>query len=192
MGLDRDFKKIIKSYKENWDAISADPNLSEAFIEEFADKLNWRMVSNRATLSEAFIEKHIDRLDMSAILSRQKVSEAFLRKNMASFKWNDWKALSACQKLSEKFILEFADKINWTDITAGQDLSEEFMEKYADKIRWEYVARYQRISEEFYWKHKDKLEISFLLTNKKTDVSTWSNEFQQEKKKQQMNVATVY
>ena len=25
MGLDRDFKKIIKSHKENWDAISADP-----------------------------------------------------------------------------------------------------------------------------------------------------------------------
>ena len=200
MGIDKDYKKIIKSHKEDWAAISADPSLDEGFIREFADKVVWRIIAEKQDLSESFIEANIDRfndpatgsLDLTAILTKQKLSENFLRKYADKFKWSDWKVLSSCQKLSEKFILDFENKVNWSDITAGQELSEKFIEEHQDKIKWEYVARYQTITEEFFWKHQDKIDVNFLVKSQKVDTKRWSAKFQELKEKEALKAEVLY
>jgi hypothetical protein len=88
------------SDKLDWYCISANQNLSEDFIREFADKVHWLSISARQNLSKEFIREFAD-----------KVS---------------WDHISTNQNLSEEFIREFKDKVNWYDISAKQKLSEEF------------------------------------------------------------------
>jgi len=71
--------------------------------------------------------------------------------------------MSQYQKLSEKFIEKFQDKINWMWISIKQKLSEEFIEKYKDKVDWYEISRYQKLSEELVIKFKQHIDIDYLL-----------------------------
>ena len=80
-----------------------------------------------------------------------------------------WYYISQCQKLSEKFIEKYQDKINWNLISKNQNvkLSESLIEKYQDKINWNNISEYQLLSENFIKKYQDKINFSLLLKNKK-------------------------
>ena len=73
-------------------------------------------------------------------------------------KKTDWKYISQCQTLSEKFIEKFKDEICWNSISQCQTLSEEFIEKYKDEVYWHYISQYQILSEEFIEKFEDKVD----------------------------------
>jgi len=77
-------------------------------------------------------------------------------------KKTDWKYISQCQTLSEKFIEKFKDEICWNSISQCQTLSEEFIEKYKDKIDWYYISIYQTLSEKFIEKYKDTVNWPYI------------------------------
>ena len=50
----------------------------------------------------------------------------------------------------------------WTNISEYQKLSEKFIEKYSDKLCWFRIAIFQELSEEFIIRHSDKLAINVI------------------------------
>ncbi len=119
--------------------------LSEAFIEEFADKLNWEYVSKNQKLSEPFIEKWADKIN--------------------------WYWISSYQTLSESFIEKWADKLTWDFICGRQKLSESFIEKWSNKVNWGLISCHQKLSEDFIIKHKDKINFKYLTYDKRKNIS---------------------
>ena len=69
----------------------------------------------------------------------------------------NWKRISACQRLSEGFIREFADRVNWNCISHFQHLSEGFIRKFKNKVEWDWISEYQKLSEDFIRKFKKKV-----------------------------------
>src|SRR5574343_779114 len=62
------------------------------------------------------------------IVEEIKDIEKFFDENIKNFEV-DWSYISIFQKLSEKFIEKYSDKINWHHISEFQKLSEKFIEK---------------------------------------------------------------
>ena len=56
--------------QNDWANISRYPELSEAFIEKYADKVNWRLISKYQKLSETFIKKHAKKVSWPHIVER--------------------------------------------------------------------------------------------------------------------------
>jgi hypothetical protein len=98
----------------DWGKISSHQNLSEEFIEEFADKVDWVYISSYQKLSEKFIEKFQDKVN--------------------------WLSISRKQVLSEDFIREFADKVRWSNISYSQNLSESFIAEFETKVSWAAIS----------------------------------------------------
>jgi len=71
----------------------------------------------------------------------------------------DWKGVSRFQKLSEKFIIKFEDRVDFESITQYQynRLSINFIRKYQNKMEWEYISRKKSLPEDFMIEFKDKL-----------------------------------
>jgi hypothetical protein len=128
----------------DWVYICEKFKLSEAFIEEFADKVNWFYISVYQKLSEPFIRKFADKVD--------------------------WLYISSCQTLSEAFIEEFADKVDWEEISIHQELSEDFMIKNRNRINFGLLKnnKKSKITYALYSQLKDKI----LLTDVKFDYKT--------------------
>ena len=57
--------------------------------------------------------------------------------------------ISQYQKLSQKFIEEFADKLDWDSISICQKLSEKFIQKHIDRVNIKEIFLHQKLSEEF-------------------------------------------
>lgn len=92
---EQDIEKYLQENQEVdpqlWGAISLNPNISEIFIEKYANKVNWTSVSAIHKLSEDFIERHADKVD--------------------------WEYISLNQTLSEKIIEKYANKVDWSCIS---------------------------------------------------------------------------
>jgi hypothetical protein len=105
-------------------------------------------------------------------LIKKKYSEKTLEKNIDLFNYEDWFCIARFQKLSEKFIEKYSDKLNWYYISGFQNLSEEFMEKHSNKICWFSISLYQKLSEEFIKKHINKIDVEELMYNKRVSKKT--------------------
>lgn len=92
----------------DWEVLSCNDmysgELSELFMETYADKLNWIGLSVHQHLSEDLIEKYSDRVD--------------------------WGLISEYQPLSEEFIERHKDDVLWELIHENKDVSEEFKKKH--------------------------------------------------------------
>ena len=114
MYIDRDLDKEetsssgLPSDREGWEKLVKFDVLSEAFMEEYADKLDWKMISKYQKLSEKFIERHADKVN--------------------------WYEISIHQELSEAFIEKYADKVHWRLISIRQQLSDEFKQRHANRL----------------------------------------------------------
>ena len=97
-------------------------DLTEDFIEEFADKVDWHYICSCQDLSESLMRKYSDKLD--------------------------WITVSRWQTLSEQFIEDFSQEINWHDISYGCAFSETFIEKYLNKLDLIHLS-YEKCTEEF-------------------------------------------
>jgi hypothetical protein len=101
-------------------------------------------------------------------LKSEKYSENDLENNIHLFDERDWEHICANQKLSEKFIEKYSDKVCWESICCNQNLSECFIEKHMpelDSITWDYISYYQILSEEFIRKHIHKINVFCLMEN---------------------------
>lgn len=144
----------------DWDKKSEEPQLTEAFIEEHADRVNWKIICNHQNLSEAFIEKFKDRVDWKIISCKQKLSEVFIMKYKAKLCWSD---VCAYQKLSEKFMIKMSKYIDWGIVCEVQEMSESFIIKHQGNMSWENIFIGQRLSEAFIAKYHHMHEDSLTL-----------------------------
>ena len=96
-------------------------------------------------------------IDWNFILYKYRVPLSIIRKYHKDFQTNEWHMISKYQKLSEKFIIEFQDKVSWEDISCFQILSKDFIRKFKDKIDWYFLTRYHKLSDSFREEFADKL-----------------------------------
>ena len=74
---------IIPTFDENynaWTLISIWPDLTEEFIDTYADKLSWEHISRCQNLSEEFIDAHSDLVHWDEIVKHQHISSDFMLK----------------------------------------------------------------------------------------------------------------
>jgi hypothetical protein len=83
----------------------------------------------------------------------------------------EWGVISRTVKLSEDFIIEYADKVWWTNIQEYQVLSEEFIKDHADIVYWFYISKYQKLSNRFILENFDILYPRRLLENYRLELS---------------------
>ena len=70
----------------------------------------------------------------------------------------NWTYISGTQKISEKLIEKYKDKVHWGYISAYQTLSEDFIRKFADEVNWNSIFKFQKnLSPEFREEFKDRL-----------------------------------
>ena len=79
----------------------------------------------------------------------------------------NWINISAYQKLSEKFIEKYENKVNWNYISFNQKLSEKFIKKFSNKVYWNYISEYQKLTEKFIEKYENKVDWSYISYNQK-------------------------
>ncbi len=104
-------------------------DLSEQFMDKFADKLDWFGICVLENLSEKFIESHKDKIFRLPLCRYQILSEEFIENNLNLI---DWAAISYSQVLSEKFIKKHKDEINFYNLMKNNKikLSNKFIIKY--------------------------------------------------------------
>jgi hypothetical protein len=100
-----------------------------------------------------------------------KCSESFLRefiKNIDNIDSGVWGIISGYQRLSERFIIDFKDKLDWKCISSFQVLSDKFIEEFKDKIDWAYLSINNSLSENIIRKYPDKIDWNYndLYSNK--------------------------
>ena len=72
--------------------------------------------------------------------------------------YQNWRALSRHNGLTEDFIREFQDKVHWDCISIYQHLSEEFIREFKDDVVWTLISIYQHLSEDFIREFEDKVD----------------------------------
>jgi hypothetical protein len=142
--------------KLDWKNLSQNQILSEKFILEFQNHVYWRHIALFQNLSEKFIENNICKLkhhhpELCKIHIKdttfQNLSLNYILKYRNEFDYNDWEIISACQKLTENFIIKFNNKIHWDNLGAKYplDLSINFLHTYKNKINWYTYFKNQKI-----------------------------------------------
>lgn len=82
-------KYAVKANK--WEIVSYYQDLSEKFMEKFADKLNWNYISQKQHLSRKFMVKHFDKLNKFWLKQYQKNWDDDIEKEYEFYKAeNNW------------------------------------------------------------------------------------------------------
>lgn len=133
--------KLMEEFPErfNWEEISENAwenNLNEEFITMFKDNLVWNKELKEYILqtdfSEEFVESLLDKFDsVNEVLKEREVSEEFIRKYIDRV---DFYTLSCNQFLSNKFIIEYADRLFFDKIIFGEPVDNDTFEIIKDKI----------------------------------------------------------
>ncbi len=158
------------SDKINFNVISSQfhtCNVSEAFVEEFMDRLSGTWISRNGILSESFMRNHKDRLDWDYLPGFQNMSEAFVREHADLVNWNRINI----HNYSDAFHRDFDHQINWNLAFCQPYLDIAFVERYFQRADWTYVWE-QPQSEEFI-----KRFIQFVFWD---DLSFWCNDLSEE------------
>lgn len=91
-------------------------------------------------VSESFIREYIDYIkDWESFWYAFKATEDFIRE--CPFK--NWRYISRYQKLSEKFIDEYEDRVDWDEISERQELSKQFCYKHKKDVNWASISATQ-------------------------------------------------
>lgn len=99
------------------------------------------------------------------MLSRQPLSQKFMREFADKL---DWNIISEKQKMTEDFIHEFKDRINWNKLCtywAKTKISEQFALEHKDKVNWKTLSYYMKFSLPFIINNIDVLDARQLLSN---------------------------
>ena len=79
--------------------------------------------------------------------------------------YQNWRALSRYNGLTEEFIREFQDEVHWDRISIYQHLSEEFIREFKDDVVWTLISIYQHLSEDFIREFKDRVDWDGISAN---------------------------
>ena len=79
--------------------------------------------------------------------------------------YQNWRALSRHNGLTEEFIREFQDKVHWDCISIYQHLSEDFIREFKDDVVWNLISIYQHLSEDFIREFKDRVDWDGISAN---------------------------
>lgn len=104
-------------------------------------------------------EKDLAEDDWRQISAHQKLTEAFISEHADRV---DWRSVSQFQRLSEPFIRKYADFVNWVWISTSQGLSEGFMREYAASVDWKLVSMDQKLSEALIREHADDVNWALI------------------------------
>lgn len=146
---------FIREYKDIldtgfWDWISWNFDLTNQFIDEFANKLNWKIISGKG-LTEDIILKYIDRIDWTNISTRSNLSEEFVR---AFREYISWEYVIRKNKFSEQFLLDMKEYIErenaWEQLSMWQDLSNEFMKENGINSAYKYLFNHDNDTRYYY------------------------------------------
>lgn len=131
----------------DWTRVCTVENLSEEFMDMWADELDWLAVSqNQQHMSIDFINKHADRINWGAASKFLKLDENTIAENHHRV---NWQKISMYQPLSEAFMRDWRFHIDWDMIPVYQkNISEEFLQAFADKMKWHIVVYGQDITKE--------------------------------------------
>ena len=108
-------------------------------------------------------------IDFTNNIYTEKVLRNYIKNNQLSN--HDWVNISEYQKLSEKFIREFQDKVDWSYISEYQVLSENFIREFNGKVYWSYISDKQILSESFIKEFKYKLNWYFICEHQVLSVN---------------------
>ena len=158
--------EFIEQYadKLNWTALCYNQIISENILRKFKDKVNWETVCGGQILSLEFIREMADYVDWYEISSQwQNMDEDFLREFSDKI---DWRIAVHCY-LPEKFVLETRDRHKWEGPSRDCDLSKEVIDRFAFQLDWNSVCFKQRLSEETMEKWKDLVDWKVALKYQK-------------------------
>ena len=79
--------------------------------------------------------------------------------------YQNWRAVSRHNGLTEEFIREFADRVHWDCISIYQYLSEKFIREFANEVDWNYISAYQHLSEDFIREFKNRVDWNYISAN---------------------------
>lgn len=122
-------------HKLNWTKVCLYQRLSEKFILDHQSFVRWKCIYENQTLSERFISTHLD--ENPEIFNWHKDCEC--EEYDEEYEEDHWGVLTRYQKLSEDFLLKYADKwINNSDyfetIIRCQDITQQFMYKIRERV----------------------------------------------------------
>ena len=73
--------------------------------------------------------------------------------------------MSCAQKMADKFIEEFADRIDWTILPDVQTLSLDIVEKFKDRMDWDTISSKQPLSTKFIIENIENINFRYLSNN---------------------------
>ena len=138
----------------------------EDLLREFKWKVDWDDLFRRGiTLNENFIRELIK----DGTLTEEVIKES----------------LSCFHPLSERFMSEFADKLEWIYISSAQKMSEEFMNRWEYKLDFQFLPQYRPLSNEFIERYenrwnwltiaeKQKNIAGYLIERHKDEMPGWA------------------
>jgi hypothetical protein len=148
--LSEDF---IREYadKVDWHRVSKYQTLSDDFIISFMDRIDWYNLCSFKDLSLDVLRKCREKIYWGGYFEYRKVPESILNE----FEEETVKYLNNVvrhQSLSEEFLRKYASSMSnysWESASKCQKLSESFMNDYADKFDWKLLCEYQNMSSDF-------------------------------------------
>jgi len=94
----------------------------------------------------------------------QKLSSKFIEEFA---EYLDFELISCTQILSEEIMETYYEYLNWHDICMKQDLQETFIIRYKDLVDWDMISYYQNLSRSFLLKYRWKLNWCNVFRNEK-------------------------
>lgn len=165
----------------------------EEILEKYKDKITWRHVPVRYLKPELvekykdfldfsedhlcfsekrfssekeasdFVEKYKDKISPWKFSQLEEMDEEVLRKNIEKI---NFKSICFRDKLSEKFITDFKDKIEWKTFWS-RERPLHYLELYKDKLDWKVISEYQKLPESIITKYKDQVDWKKISRNQK-------------------------
>lgn len=117
-----------------WNLLSTEPKepkgvLTDNFIMKFDQYMNWDLLSSHYDFSIDMLRIYSHRVNWAKLLRRTTFSEEFLREMVPNFE-GCWDILCKYQTLSERFIRDFAGKVDWDYIVLYQNVTSRFLDEY--------------------------------------------------------------
>ena len=165
--------QLVAKYKGNADKILQKEQLSESFLRANHECLDWNTLTRlQKSLSEAFIEDFGDKIDWDSIFYYNQFSEEFIRKNTHQFERYSqddqnglWERICLSQAVSEQFLRECQNKCDFGYLARNKKLvlSEAFITDFQYILNEQDVIKTQ----------KKNLSANFLKEYKKYDSTAF-------------------
>jgi len=94
----------------------------------------------------------------------QKLSSKFIEEFAI---YLDFQLMSSTQVLDEDIMTKYSDYLDWHDISMVQILQQDFIIKNKDLVDWDMISYYQKLSRSFIVKYKWKLNWCNIFRNEK-------------------------